>query len=88
MLKLRNAKKAVAMLITFINNIIYSSLDTSKVNQFTDINESMKTYRDIVKASLVKEGDVGYVPPTPQIAQIAPVAEIEPAQQENAQEAA
>lgn len=74
--------------VTFINNIIYSSLDTSKVNQFTDINESMKTERDIVKASLVKEGDVGYTPPTPQIAQIAPVAEIEPAQQENAQEAA
>ena len=74
--------------VTFINNIIYSSLDTSKVNQFTDINESMKTYRDIVKASLVKEGDVGYVSPTPQIAQIAPVAEIESAQQENAQEAA
>lgn len=71
--------------VTFINNIIYNSLDTGKVNQFTDINNQMQTYRDIIKASIVKEGDVGYVPPTPQIAQIA---EIETAQQEDAQEAA
>lgn len=38
--------------VTFVNSIVYESLETNKTNQFVDVSSSMPTFADIVKASI------------------------------------